>query len=83
MDRNINILVWNTRDLNDKSRRDTLRGVVTDARANVVCIQETRLNVISDHLIYECLGSEFQGFTYLPAIDTRGGILIACKSPDA
>lgn len=77
----MNILVWNVPGLNTKSRRDALHGVVADHNVSIVCVQETKLNVISQRQIYEMLGAEFSSFAYLPASDTRGGILIACRSP--
>lgn len=62
MDPNTNILLWNMRGPNDKSHRDTLRSVVADSKTTVVCLQETKLDVIPQRLIYEMLGSEFRGF---------------------
>lgn len=83
MDCNNNILCWNVRGLNDKSRRDALRGLIHDYNVSAVCIQETKLSSINDQLIYGMLGSSFRSYHYLPAVRTRGGILIACRSPDA
>lgn len=75
------MLVWNIRGLNGRSRRDALRAVVVDSKPAIVCIQETKLVVISPVLINEMLGSDFASFDYLPATNTRGGILIACRFP--
>jgi hypothetical protein len=36
--------------------------------------------VISDHVVHECLGPNFDVFFYLPAEGTRGGILLAWQS---
>lgn len=80
MDQNANFLVWNVRGLNNRSRRDVLRGVVADSRISLVCIQETKLDVIPLSLIYEMLGVDFASYFYLPALDTRGGILIAART---
>lgn len=54
-----------------------------DANAAIVCIQETKLDVIDQVLINEMLGSQYFTFSYLPAMQTRGGILIVCRAPDA
>jgi len=78
---NCNMLVWNVRGLNSRSRRDALRGVVGDANASVVCVQETKLSVISSFMINEMLGAGFSSFSYLPAVGASGGVLIACRSP--
>jgi hypothetical protein len=42
-----------------------------------VCLQETKLAVIDDFVIMQCLGPSFDGYVYLPADETRGGILLA------
>lgn len=82
MDINTNILSWNVRGLNKRCRHDALRGVVTSANASIVCIQETKLSVIDQHLVNAMLGSQYTSFSYLPASRTRGGVLIAGRRPD-
>lgn len=47
MDCNTNVLCWNVRDLNDKSRRDAFRSIVRDYNVSIVCIQKTKLNTIN------------------------------------
>lgn len=74
---NHSILVWNTRGLNTRCRRDSLCEVVSDGNASVVCIQETKLAVI----ISEMLGTRFTSFAYLPFVGASGGILVACRGP--
>jgi exonuclease III len=78
MDRT-SILIWNVRGLNDKARRDNLRKVEDDARPAVVCFQETKLAHISDRDVASFLGRDFTNSIFLPAQQTRGGILIAWK----
>lgn len=72
-------LIWNVRGLNDKTRRDNLRKVVDDSRPAVVCLQETKLSHISDRDVLSFLGRDFTNFVFLPAQQTRGGILIAWR----
>jgi len=76
MDRT-SILIWNVRGLNDKARRDNLRKVVDESRPEVICLQETKLSHISARDVSSFLGQEFINFVYLPAQQTRGGILVA------
>jgi hypothetical protein len=45
------ILCWNVRGLNDRARRDAVRTLVDDIRPSVVCLQETKLDVIQQHLV--------------------------------
>lgn len=48
--------------------------------ATIVCLQETKMNQISDVDVLHTLGSRFKNeFAFLPADGTRGGILLACN----
>jgi exonuclease III len=77
MDINPELLNWNVRGLNDPAKRNAVREFLATIRVNIVCLQETKLNVIDDFVIMQCLGPSFDGYVYLPADDTRGGILLA------
>lgn len=46
---------------------------------SIVCVQETKLAVISDFDVMQCLGPGFDYF-FLLAVQTRGGILLAWRS---
>jgi exonuclease III len=80
MDPNPEILNWNVRGLNDPTKRSTVREFVSELRVNLVCFQETKLAVIDDFVILQCLGPSFDGYAYLPALGTRGGVLLAWDS---
>ena len=75
----LNFLIWNARGLNDRARRDSVRKVVDTCKPTVVCIQETKLAVITTSVVLSCLGRDFQEFVYLAAQGTRGGILVAWR----
>lgn len=74
---NFNFLVWNVRGLNDRAHRAAVRSVVTDARCSVACLQETKLDDIPVTLAAQFLSANLSDFLYLPADETRGGILLA------
>jgi exonuclease III len=76
------VISWNVRGLNDRARRDTVRTLVDDIHPSIVCLQETKLAVIPQHLVFAMLGISFADFAYLPASNTRGGILIAARAAD-
>ena len=76
---NTSILIWNGRGLNDRGRRGNLRKVVDDFRPSVVCLQETKVTTMSQHLFLLVFGTTYDKFVDLPANDTRGGVLIAWK----
>ena len=71
------ILVWNVRGLNSMARHSAVFQVVEAARASVVCLQETKMEIMSSELVNQCLGNKFEDFYYVLAVGTRGGILLA------
>ena len=71
------IVSWNVRGLNSKARQDTVRNLINSFKANVVCIQETKMAVISLHTILTTLGSNFVHKLALPSVGSSGGILVA------
>lgn len=48
--------------------------------ASIVCLQETKIELLCSSVVLDTLGSEFDDYTYLPVQGTRGGILLAWKS---
>lgn len=76
---NFSILVWNVRGL-DSGRCGAIRAVVLQLDGAVVCLVESKLNSVSSFDINSILGPRFDGFDYLPAVVTRGGIVIAWQS---
>lgn len=78
MDR-ISILIWNVRGLNDNGR-DNLRKTVDASKPAVICLQETKLAHFTERDVVSFLGHDFTQFVFLPAQQTRGGILIACRT---
>lgn len=79
---NTSILSWNVRGLNARARQDAVCTLVDGIRPSIVCLQETKLDVIPQTLIMSMLGSAFAEFAYLPASNTCGGILIAGRQSD-
>jgi exonuclease III len=79
-DPDISFAIWNGRGLNSPARRLAVYQAISPANAAVVCIQETKMAVISDRVVRECLGPSFDELFYLPADGTRGGILLAWQS---
>lgn len=66
------IVSWNVRGLNAQARRDTVRTLTDDIRPAIVCLQETKLHVISQYLVFVLLGRDFTEFAYIPACNTPG-----------
>ena len=74
-----NILCWNVRGLNSRARQDSVRTLVYSSRADIVCIQETKMSGMSRGSLLSFLGSDFSNFADLPTVGASGGILIAWK----
>lgn len=74
---NHNILVWNVRGLNNPSRCTAVRAMVDESNASVVCLSESKLALVDQFTISRILGPRYDAFVYLPAINTRGGIIVA------
>lgn len=79
---NFNVLVWNVRGLNARSRRNALRGVCDEAKASIACVQETKMNVITPFNVTEMFGARFASYVYLPSTGLSGEILLACMGPE-
>lgn len=74
-----NLFVWNVRDLNGRTRRNVVREFTAQERVSLVCLQETKLDVVYNQLANEILGSAFD-YACLPVINTAGGVLLAWRA---
>lgn len=70
-------LVWNVWGLNNPARRNAIFQVVSAARPCIVCLQETKMEIVSPEVVTHSLGNKLDNFYYLPTTGTRGGILLA------
>ena len=68
--------------LNTRVRWDTVCSLVDDIRPAIVCLQQTKLDVIPQTLLSSMLGIAFSEYAYLPVSETHGGILIVGHQPD-
>jgi exonuclease III len=66
-----NLLVWNVRGLNSVVHRNAVWDLVAAEWISLVCLQETKLDVISDFDVIEILGLGFD-YVFWPAVHTRG-----------
>jgi hypothetical protein len=74
-----NVLVCNVRGLHVGTLWHALRDLVAAQRISLVCIQEAKLDVISDYDVIQLLGIGFE-YAYLLAVHTHGGILVAWRT---
>ncbi|KAG2647915.1 hypothetical protein PVAP13_1NG002673, partial [Panicum virgatum] len=72
------LLDWNVRGLKNSARRKVVRDLAHDTGASIVCLQETKMQLIDRGVVVETLGQHFaEQFVFLPAVGTRGGALLA------
>jgi exonuclease III len=66
------------RRLNDGARKDAVNELVRDTHSTIVCLQETKLQLVDQNAVRRMLGAKFiNTYAVLPAEQTRGGILLA------
>jgi exonuclease III len=72
-------MFWNVRGLNGAGKQAVVRSLVASSRNDVVCLQETKIEVFSRISILQLLGPEFSNYVYLPSVGVSGGILVAWR----
>ncbi|XP_072151134.1 uncharacterized protein [Setaria viridis] len=77
MNSNFAIFNWNVRGLNSAARREEVLKLLQASRPMLVCLQESKLEEITDSLAVEFLGQRLSSFSYLPALGVSGGIILA------
>ena len=76
LDQNISILCWNVRGLNCPERTATVHETIATSSCHLVCLQETKLQVIDSFIATYLGGYRLKNFAYKPADGTKGGILL-------
>jgi exonuclease III len=51
-------LSWNVRGLNDPSKRVQVQNVILSKKMDIVRLKETKLSVVSNNIVKECVGSK-------------------------
>lgn len=74
------LVCWNVRGLNSPAKKKALREFVDSMHVAIICIVETKLERVDQFVRMQCLGPSYDGFSYLPALETRGGIFVGWDS---
>ena len=72
----IKILSWNMRGANDVEKRKMTKAFLKTQRADLVCLQETKLKGITRGLLRSLSVGSFVDWVAVDAIGASGGILI-------
>ena len=72
----VQIVSWNVRGLNDVSKRMRVRNLLNSWKADIVCLQETKLDSISRSLIRSLWRCRYVDWLCLDSLGASGGIII-------
>nr|XP_033512517.1 uncharacterized protein LOC117277208 [Nicotiana tomentosiformis] len=72
----VKILSWNVRGMNDPNKRVIIKVGVREWGANLVCFQETKMEVLSDAIVRSVWGSSWVKYDWIPAVGSARGILL-------
>ena len=73
---NLKILSWNVRGLNEKEKRLKVRNFLRSWRADIVCLQETKLEWVTRGLVRSIWSCPYIDWLYLGSEGASGGILL-------
>uniref|UniRef100_A0A452Y556 Endonuclease/exonuclease/phosphatase domain-containing protein n=2 Tax=Aegilops tauschii subsp. strangulata TaxID=200361 RepID=A0A452Y556_AEGTS len=74
------IMCWNVRGLNTPARRSVVCDTASAHRLDILCLQETKIEIWSPVIAREIGGGRLDDCAVLPTIGTRGGIAIFWNS---
>jgi hypothetical protein len=70
------IMSWNVRGLNEVKKRLRVRRLLSQWKADIVCFQETKLEVITHDLVLSLWRCPYVEWTYVASVGASGGILL-------
>ena len=70
------ILLWNVRGLNEGKKRSRVRRLSSQWKMDIVCLQETKLEMITPSLVHSLWRCPYVEWSYVASIGASGGILL-------
>ncbi|KAG6666005.1 hypothetical protein CIPAW_01G000700 [Carya illinoinensis] len=70
------IISWNVRRLNKQAKRLQVRNFLRQWQGDIICLQETKLELITRQIVRSLWRGHHVGWSYLPSKGASGGILI-------
>ena len=70
------ILSWNVRGANDSSKRKVIKTFIRNQRVDVICIQETKIQAMSDYIARSIGSGRFIEWKAVNVEGALGGILM-------
>ena len=72
----IKLVSWNVRGANDSSKRKVIKAMIRSQRADLVCIQETKIQTMTEGVVRSLGSGRFLDWGAMGAQGTTGGILV-------
>ncbi|XP_023904183.1 uncharacterized protein LOC112015948 [Quercus suber] len=73
---NLKIISWNVRGLNDRDKRLRVRNMVRRWGPDVICLQETKIELITRAVIRNLWRGQHVDWSYLGSCGASGGVLL-------
>ena len=73
---NLKLLSWNVRGAHESTKRKVIKSVIRKQKVDLFCIQETKVQVMSDRVVSSLGSGRFLDWKALDACGSAGGILI-------
>jgi hypothetical protein len=65
------LIFWNVRGLNSAARQDAVRLMMNSVSADVICVQETKMEECSRGFILKLLGADFDVYLQLVLLEAK------------
>ncbi|RVW31016.1 LINE-1 retrotransposable element ORF2 protein [Vitis vinifera] len=72
----LRLLSWNVRGANDNSKRRVIKAVIRSQRVDLFCLQETKIQTLSEGLVRSLGSGRWSNWVALDALGSAGGILV-------
>ena len=73
---NLKLLSWNVRGANDSFKRKVIKSVIRKQKVDLLCIQETKIQDLSNRVVRSLGSGRFLGWKAPDAFGSVGGLLI-------
>ena len=72
----LKILSWNVRGLNEQEKRLQVRNLIRHWKADIVYLQKTKLELITQGIIHSLWGGQHVDWVYFGFVGASGGVLV-------
>ena len=73
---NLKLMSWNVRGANDVNKRRIIKSVVRKQKVDLMCIQETKIQSMTDGVVKSLGLGRFLDWRTLEAAGAAGGVLV-------